>query len=423
MRLVEDRKQQVVMSASSSSFEDPKVKSSLWLLAFGNFLIGTSVLMPTAMLTDLSKSLTIDVGTAGHLLLVTGLVIGIGAPILAALTSKLDRRMLLAGVLLLNAAGHLASVISPSFPELLFARFVIAIAAAIFSPQAAAAVTLLVQPEKREAAVAFVFVGWSAAMVVGVPVSGLISQGFGWQSAYVLVASLSILGALFLWATLPQTLYVSAITLSTWRSALKNPTIIALLLVTFLSLTGQFAIFSYLSPLLAGLFSAGTFDVAFAFVLVGLTGVAGNIIALRLALNFSAQALVVITLSLMATGAIILNFSSGFFAIGLFAIAVWGLGSFSSTSLQQGRLASTAPQLASATISLNTSTVYLGQAAGVTAGGFAFSTGNPVVFTWVAVVPLVAAIALSTIIWLKPKNEEQPSENFPSDGVPSENER
>jgi predicted MFS family arabinose efflux permease len=399
MRLVEDRKQKVVMSASSSSFEDPKVKSSLWLLAFGNFLIGTSVLMPTAMLTDLSKSLTIDVGTAGHLLLVTGLVIGIGAPILAALTSKLDRRMLLAGVLLLNAAGHLASVISPSFPELLFARFVIAIAAAIFSPQAAAAVTLLVQPEKREAAVAFVFVGWSAAMVVGVPVSGLISQGFGWQSAYVLVASLSILGALFLWATLPQTLYVSAITLST------------------------FAIFSYLSPLLAGLFSAGTFDVAFAFFLVGLTGVAGNIIALRLALNFSAQALVVITLSLMATGAIILNFSSGFFAIGLFAIAVWGLGSFSSTSLQQGRLASTAPQLASATISLNTSTVYLGQAAGVTAGGFAFSTGNPVVFTWVAVVPLVAAIALSTTIWLKSKNEEQPSENFPSDGVPSENER
>ena len=80
--------------------------------------------MPTAMLTDLSKSLTIDVGTAGHLLLVTGLIIGIGAPILAALTSKLDRRMLLAGVLLLNAAGHLASVISPSFPELLFARFV-----------------------------------------------------------------------------------------------------------------------------------------------------------------------------------------------------------------------------------------------------------------------------------------------------------
>lgn len=423
MKLIEDRKQQVAMSISSSRFENPRVKFSLWLLAFGNFLIGTSVLMPAAMLTNLSTSFKTDVGTVGHLLLVTGLIIGIGAPILAALTSKLDRRMLLAGVLLLNAAGHLASVISESFPELLFARFVIAIAAAIFSPQAAAAVTLIVQPEKRDAAVAFVFVGWSAAMVVGVPVSGLISQGLGWQSAYVLMAGLSILGALLLWATLPQKLHVKAITLSAWRSALKNPVIVALLLVTFLSLTGQFAIFSYLSPLLAALFSAGTVDVAFAFAVAGATGVAGNIIASRLAVKFSAQALIVIALSLMATGAIILNFSSGFFALGLFAIAVWGLGSFSSTSLQQGRLASTAPQLASATISLNTSTVYLGQAAGVTAGGFAFSAGNPVAVTWVAVVPLVAAIAISTTIWLKPKNEEQPSEKFPADGVPSENER
>ena len=202
------------MSISSSSFENPRVKSSLWLLAFGNFLIGTSVLMPAAMLADLSTSFKTDVGTVGQLLLVTGLIIGFGAPILAALSSKLDRRLLLAGVLLLNAAGHLASVISQSFPELVFSRFPIAIAAAIFSPQAAAAVTLIVQPEKRDSAVAFVFVGWSAAMVVGVPVSGLISQGLGWQSAYVLMAGLSILGALFLWATLPQKLYVKAITLS-----------------------------------------------------------------------------------------------------------------------------------------------------------------------------------------------------------------
>jgi len=406
VKSVEDRKQQVVMSVSSSSFEDPKVKSSLWLLALGNFLIGTSVLMPAAMLTDLSTSFRIDVGTSGHLLLVTGLVIGIGAPILAALTSKLDRRMLLAGVLLLNAAGHLASLISHSFPELAFARFVIAIAAAIFSPQAAAAVTLLVQPEKRDAAVAFVFVGWSAAMVVGVPVSGLISQGLGWHAAYAVVAGLSVLGALLLWSTLPKKLYVDTITISAWRSALKDPVILTLLLVTFLSLTGQFAIFSYLSPLLAALFSAGAVDVAVAFAMSGATGVIGNFIASRLAVKFPAQILVIVALSLMAAGAITLSLSGGIFALGLFSIAIWGLGSFSSTSLQQGRLASTAPQLASATISLNTSTVYLGQAAGVMVGGFTFATGNPVAVVWAALVPLVAAIALSTAIGIKLKQEK-----------------
>lgn len=423
MKLIEDSKQQVLMPVASGSFEDPLVKSSLWLLAFGNFLIGTSVLMPAAMLAELSSSFKTDIGTTAHLLLVTGLVIGIGAPILAALSSKLDRRMLLAGALLLNAAGHLASVISQSFPELIIARFGIAIAAAIYSPQAAAAVTLMVQPERRDTAVAFVFIGWSAAMVAGVPISGLISQGLGWQTVYVVVAGLSIVGALLLWATLPQKLYVRAITLSTWRKALTNPVIVALLLVTFLSLTGQFAVLSYLSPLLASLFSADAVEVAFAFAMAGATGVAGNIIASRLAIRFSAETLVVTALSLMATSAIILNFSGGIFALGLLAIAIWGLGSFSSTSLQQGRLASTAPQLASATISLNTSSVYLGQAAGVMAGGVAFATGNPAAVTWVAFVPLLAAIALSMAIWRVPRKEEQPPEQLPSDGIPSDTER
>lgn len=67
--------------------------------------------------------------------------------------------------------------------------------------------------------------------------------------------------------------------------------------------------------------------------------------------------LLILALSLMVAGANILGLLSGVFALGLVAVAVWGLGSFVSTSLQQGRLTSAAPDLASATISLNTSSV------------------------------------------------------------------
>ena len=404
MRLREDRKQLIVMPISSTGSEHSMARFTLWLLALGNFLIGTGVLMPAVMLTDLSNSFNIDVGTTGHLLLVTGLVIGIGAPVLATLTSKLDRGLLFAGVLLLNAAGHLASVVSQSFTELVAARILIAIAAAVFSAQAAAAVTLIVQPHKRDSAVAFIFVGWSAAMVAGVPVSGLIAQALGWQTAYTIVAGLSVIGAVLLWATLPQKLYTETITVSAWRSTLKNPIVLALLLVTFLSLSGQFAIFSYLSPLLGSLFSVRAIDVAAAFSVAGAAGVVGNLFASRLASHYTPQALIVLALSLMATGAVILSLSGGVFALGLFSIAIWGLGSFSSTSLQQSRLVSTAPHLASATISLNTSTVYLGQAAGVAAAGLAFEATNPVAVIWIALVPLTAAIAVSMAIGIKLKS-------------------
>ena len=392
------------MLISSTGSKNHRSRFGLWPLAFGNFLIGTGVLMPAAMLADLSASFRVDIRTTGHLLLVTGLVIGIGAPVLATVTSKMDRRTLLAGVLLLNAIGHVASAVSQTFPDLVTARTAIAIAAAIFSPQAAAAVTLIVQPHQRDSAVAFVFVGWSVAMVAGVPVSGLIAHELGWQTAYALVAGLSLIGVCLLWATLPQKLQTDTITTSAWRSALQNRIILALLLVTFLSLSGQFAMFTFLSPLLESLFSARGTDIAVAFGVAGATGVFGNVIASRLASHYDPQALIFLALSLMAVGAIILGLSGGSFTLGLFSIAIWGLGSFSSTSLQQSRLASTAPHLASATISLNSSTVYLGQAAGVAVAGLAFAGGNSVAVIWVALAPLIAAIALSAAIGFKWKH-------------------
>jgi hypothetical protein len=53
----------------------------------------------------------------------------------------------------------------------------------------------------------------------------------------------------------------------------------------------------------------------------------------------------------------------------LAAIALWGLGCFATNSAQQARLAALAPALASASIALNTSSIYAGQALGATVGG------------------------------------------------------
>jgi predicted MFS family arabinose efflux permease len=45
------------------------------------------------------------------------------------------------------------------------------ISPAIFTPQAAASVGLLVSPAQRGRAVTFVFLGWSVASVMGMPLS------------------------------------------------------------------------------------------------------------------------------------------------------------------------------------------------------------------------------------------------------------
>ena len=109
----------------------------------------------------LGADLQVPPATAGLLLFAGGLVVGIGAPVLAGLTSRFDRRMLLAVSAAIYAVGHGLAALAPEFWSLLIIRTVTMVAAALFTPQAAATIGLLVPPERRSEAIAFIFIGWS----------------------------------------------------------------------------------------------------------------------------------------------------------------------------------------------------------------------------------------------------------------------
>ena len=86
---------------------------AFWSLLFGNFVIGTGVLLPAGLLNVLGADLQVPPATAGLLLFAGGLVVGIGAPVLAGLTSRFDRRMLLAVSAAIYAVGHALAALAP----------------------------------------------------------------------------------------------------------------------------------------------------------------------------------------------------------------------------------------------------------------------------------------------------------------------
>ena len=135
---------------------ESRINRALWAMLFGNFVIGTGVLLPAGMLNQLSSELQVNTATAGLLLLAGGVVVGIGAPVLAMLTTRVDRRLLLTLSMLLYAAGHLVSAFTNDFWSLLMVRVLMISAAGIFSPQAAATVGLVVPNERRASAIAFI---------------------------------------------------------------------------------------------------------------------------------------------------------------------------------------------------------------------------------------------------------------------------
>ena len=343
-------------------------QGALPALFAGNFIIGTGILLPAGMLNDLSAGLDVSPATAGTLMVAGGVVIGFGAPLFATLTSGIDRRLLLVGSLIYYAIGHALSALAPEFWSLLVIRALMVVSAGIFTPQAAATVGLMVPAEKRAGAVAFIFIGWSIASVAGLPTGTLIGAFLGWRLAYAVMAVLALLAAILVWRTLPKGLHIGRLSLKAWRDVFFDPVLVIILLVTLASACGQFTVFSFLALLFKELLGASPALIAGLLAGLGLAGVIGNSLAAHFVARLGIDRLIFLALLAIFIGMLAFSALIGLMIGVAASLAFWGLGTFSSNSLQQSRLMVHAPGLASASIALNTSTIYLGQAIGSAVG-------------------------------------------------------
>ena len=163
-------------------------------------------------------------------------------------------------------------------------------------------------------------------------------------------------------------------------------------------MSGQFAVFTYMGPLLAKLTHVGPDAVGLAFAIYGVCGFIGIAIASRIVDSWGSYRTSVLCISLVLTGVIGWALSAGAYPMMAASVAVWGLGFASSNSMQQVRLVSAAPALASASVSLNTSVLYIGQAIGSAIGGLLYAREflHGIGCAGMAFVVLALATAIST---------------------------
>lgn len=366
-----------------------------WALLAGNFAIGCGVMVVPGSLNDLVRSLDVSVALGGQLIALAAVVMAVGAPLAAGFVAGIDRRRLLALTLAWYAIGHALSALAPSYAALAPLRAATVLGAAIFTPQAAAAIGTMTPPEQRGRAITFIFLGWSMASVLGMPLHSYIGEAFGWRWAFALVALLSAAGALWVWRAMPDGVKPPAMSLAAWREVFTHPMLMAIVFVTALSGAGQFTLFSYFAPYFRHVLDASAAEVSFMFFWFGAFGFAGNVLVSRHIDRIGAGGAVTALLALMSLSLLAWPWAGSVAAIAA-VLVPWALGCFSSNSAQQARLGVAAPALAPALMALNTSAIYLGQAVGAAGGGaLVAARGDYAALPWVGLAWLAAAIALS----------------------------
>lgn len=375
----------------------PAPRGALWALLAGNFVIGTGVMVVPGTLNEISTSLAVTAATAGQLITAAAIVMCLGAPLLAALVAGWDRRQLLTLTLLWYAAGHALCTLMPSFAALLPVRMLTVIAPAIFTPQAAACAGMLVPPEHRGRAVTFVFLGWSMASVLGLPIGALIGGHLGWRMAFMAIATLSIVSAASIWLTLPTGIRPAALTAAAWSRVLRSPVLMGIVSVTALQGAGQFVLFSYFGPVLKQSFGADANTLSLMWALFGAFGLIGNMVVSRYIDRAGAGRMVLLTSSLIALSLLLWPLASTLAWLAV-VIVPWGIGCFATNSAQQARLVGLAPALAPGSVALNSSGIYIGQAVGAALGGWLLANDAAPWMSRVGLALLLVAIGLSVAI-------------------------
>ncbi|HEV2896621.1 MAG TPA: MFS transporter [Pseudaminobacter sp.] len=374
-------------------------KRLVWL-AVGSFAMSTVGFVFSSLLPAIAADAGVSIPHAGYLITAFSLAYAIGAPVLSALAGEIDRRRVLAAAMVSFVAGNIIAATSSSFFGLLAAQILMGMSAGLFAATAQATAVALAGPEHRARAIAVVVGGTTFAVALGAPAGSLIATMWGWRGTFVAIALLGVACAAILWARLPHGMRGARLTLGERFAAIGRPGILPSLAVTFLYLTGGFAIISYVAPLTtegAGLPALAIPGMLLAF---GVGAVVGNLASGYLADRIGATRVVVLALLTSAAVSVVIALVLKFLPPAISGPALialmglWGTIGWSFPPAQASRIVGFAPEVAHLTLSLNASALYFGIAAGTVVGGRVLEFATPSDLGLVAAVFPMLALAV-----------------------------
>jgi DHA1 family inner membrane transport protein len=372
---------------------------ALWALAAGAFGIGTTEFVIMGLLPQLSTDLGVGLSTAG--LLVTGYALGVfvGAPIVTPLMSRLQRKTVLLGLMLLFTVGNLACALAPGYGTLMAARVLTSFAHGAFFGIGSVVATGLVAADKKASAIALMFTGLTLANVMGVPLGTWLGQHFGWRSTFWAVTAIGVVAMIAIALLVPRSRDEQRAHFGQELRTLGRPQVLLGFLMTVLGFGGVFAAFTYIAPILTQLAGFPDSAVSPILLLFGVGLVIGNTLGGKFA-DRRLMPTLIGTLLILALLQAVFTFTAHAQIAAAITIGLLGAAGFATVPPLQMRVlekAAGAPNLASA---FNIAAFNLGNAAGAWVGGLTIDHGPGLAaLPWVASLMTAGGLLVALFSW------------------------
>ncbi|MEV1046276.1 MFS transporter [Streptomyces sp. NPDC049916] len=357
----------------------------------GTFVLGIDGFVLPGLLPAISADLQVSVAAAGQLMTAFGVTYAVGSPVIAALTGRLDRRVVICVGMTVFLLGMVLQAAGPTYGVVMSGQVVAALGAAAFQANAFAVAGALAAPERRSRAFALIAAGTSLAAVVGLPFGLLVSQLWGWRGALWAIAALATVTAVLAGLFVPSVILPTT-ALRERLAVLVDPRILALLTVSALIILPQYLLGSYVSALVDISSPGDNAAVAIALLVYGVGVFVGNRLVGRFADRFSSLTVIVVGLGIVVLNSALLSAVQFWLLPTLAALFILGLVGLSLVVPQQNRVFVAGGDTAVVALSLSGAMNHVGAAVGAGAGGVVLSGAGA---RWLA--PTAGALALCVI--------------------------
>ncbi|VVN71963.1 Purine efflux pump PbuE [Pseudomonas fluorescens] len=339
------------------------------LLSAAGFTVLTTEFVIVGLLPSIARDLEVSVPQAGLLVTLFAFTVAALGPFLTAYFARFQRKRLFISILLMFAFANTVAALAPNIWVMAFARLLPALGLPVFWALASETAVDIVGPDYAGRAIAKIGFGIVCATVFGIPVGTLISDAWGWRSAFGILAVVALAKALLLWIYLPVTRAVKeSVTLSSQFALLRSPLMIGHVLLSILVFSGMFTAYTYLADILERLAGFNGTVVGWCLMGFGAVGLIGNSLGGR-AVDRHPLIASVTFCAFMIAGmvALVPNIHS---PLGLAAaMGIWGVTQAALFLVSHVRLMKVAPHAPAFAASLNIAGANLGIGLGAMVGG------------------------------------------------------
>lgn len=363
----------------------------IFILTIGVFGILNTEMGVIGILPDIAEQYGISVSQAGLLVSLFALGVAVAGPTMPLLFSGIDRKKVMLLVLGIFVLGNIVSVFTTDFTVELIVRIIPALFHPVYCSLAFSVAAASVSKEEAPKAVAKVFIGVSAGMVVGVPIASFIASATTLQMAMAFFAIVNILAFIATFLFVPSMPVKEKLSYGAQLSVLKKSVTWISIGAVILLNGAVFGVYSYLAEYLQTVTNMSSNLVSIVLFIFGGANIIGNVIAGKLLSDNANKSVMIFPFALGAVYIILFLFGQFTLPMAIITL-IWGVLAGIGANINQYWVISAAPEAPDFANGLFLTSANLGVTFGSAAGGLFISEMGTQYVVFVGIIALILSM-------------------------------